>query len=88
LQVVWNVLEVCLEILGNRFLGKLPTNADSMLAAGGFYKGTTLQLTGILSMMILYGFDLWSMITPMLTPWWQQGVASFRALLKRLGALT
>jgi hypothetical protein len=76
--------------LGNllgRF-GKSLVDADSMLAAGGFYKGTTLQLTGNLSMMILYGLDLWSMITPMLTPWWQQGATSLRALLKRLGALT
>jgi hypothetical protein len=64
----------------------LLADADSMLAAGGFYKGTTLQLEGNLSMIILSGLDLWSTISPMLTPWWQQGVASLRALLKRYGA--
>jgi hypothetical protein len=64
----------------------LLADADSMLAAGGFYKGTTVQLEENLSMIILSGLDLWATISPMLTPWWQQGVASLRALLKRCGA--
>jgi hypothetical protein len=37
-------------------------------------------------MMILYGVGLWSMMLPLLTPWWQQGLASLRCVLKKLGA--
>jgi hypothetical protein len=38
-------------------------------------------------MIILYGIDLWTAMSPMLTPRWQQGVASFRRLIKKTGAL-
>ena len=37
-------------------------------------------------MMILYGLDLWSTMSPLLTPRWQQGVASFKSLLRKSGA--
>jgi hypothetical protein len=37
-------------------------------------------------MMILYGVGLWSMMLPLLTPWWQQRLASLRRVLKKLGA--
>jgi hypothetical protein len=39
-------------------------------------------------MIILYGYDIWTVVSPLLTPWWQQGVASVRRLFKRLGTLT
>jgi hypothetical protein len=38
-------------------------------------------------MIILYGIDLWTAMSPMLTPRWQQGVASLRRLIKKTGAL-
>jgi hypothetical protein len=38
-------------------------------------------------MMILYGFDLWTAMLPLLTPRWQQGVASLKRLLRKLGEL-
>ena len=38
-------------------------------------------------MMILYGLDLWTTMSPLLTPRWQQGVASLKRLLKNSGAL-
>ena len=46
-------------------------------------------------MMILYGFDLWTAMSPLLTPRWQQGMASLKRLLgkpakksgKKLGEL-
>jgi hypothetical protein len=59
-----------------------------MLAAGGQYTGTTLQPRGILSMMILYGLDLWTTMSPLLTPRWQQGMASLKRLLKKSGVFT
>jgi hypothetical protein len=37
-------------------------------------------------MMILYGLDLWSTMSPLLTPRWQQGVASLKHLLRKTGA--
>jgi hypothetical protein len=37
-------------------------------------------------MIILYGVGLWSMVVPLLTPWWQQHFASLKRVLKRLGA--
>jgi hypothetical protein len=38
-------------------------------------------------MIILYSLDLWATMSPLLTPWWQQGVASLRRLLRKSGAL-
>jgi hypothetical protein len=38
-------------------------------------------------MIILYSFDLWTAVLPLLTQRWQQGVASVRRLLKKTGAL-
>jgi hypothetical protein len=39
-------------------------------------------------MMILYGLDWWTTMSPLLTPRWQQGVASVRRLLRKTGALS
>ena len=39
-------------------------------------------------MMILYGLDLWTTMSPLLTPWWQQGIVSLKRLLKKSGAPT
>jgi hypothetical protein len=64
-----------------------PSDADSMLAAGGQYNGTTLQRRGFLSMLILYGLDFWTTVSPLLTPRWQQGLASLKRLLRKSGAL-
>jgi hypothetical protein len=61
-------------------------DADSMLAAGVFYNGTTHKSKRICPMIILYGVALWSMFVPLLTPWWQQQSASLKRVLKRLGA--
>jgi hypothetical protein len=36
-------------------------------------------------MMILYGLDFWTAMSPLLTPRWQQGVASLKRLLKKPG---
>jgi hypothetical protein len=36
-------------------------------------------------MMILYGLDFWTAMSPLLTPRWQQGMASLRRLLKKSG---
>ena len=38
-------------------------------------------------MIILYGIDFWTAMSPLLTPRWQQGVASLRRLLKKTGVL-
>jgi hypothetical protein len=38
-------------------------------------------------MIILYGLDLWAAVSPLLTPRWQQGLASVRRLLKEKGVL-
>ena len=37
-------------------------------------------------MIILYGLDLWAILVPLLTPRWQQGMASLKRLLKKSGA--
>lgn len=42
---------------------------------------------GKMSMMVLYAFGFWTALLPLLTPWWQQALASFRRLLKKSGAL-
>jgi hypothetical protein len=39
-------------------------------------------------MLILYGIDLWTAMSPLLTPRWQQGMASVKRLLRKSGALT
>jgi len=38
-------------------------------------------------MIILYGLDLWATMLPLLTPRWQQGMASLKRLLRKTGAL-
>jgi hypothetical protein len=38
-------------------------------------------------MIILYGLDLWATVSPLLTPPWQQGVASLKRLLREKGVL-
>jgi hypothetical protein len=69
------------------FIGRPPFDADSMLAAGGQYTQRNTATKRILSMMILYGLDLWTTMSPLLTPRWQQGMASLKRLLKNSGAL-
>jgi hypothetical protein len=39
-------------------------------------------------MIILYSLDFWTAISPLLTPRWQQGMASLKRLLKKSGALS
>ena len=36
-------------------------------------------------MIILYGLDLWVAMSPLLTPRWQQGVASLKRIIRRMG---
>ena len=38
-------------------------------------------------MIILYGLDLWTTISPLLTPRWQQGMANLKRLLREKGVL-
>jgi hypothetical protein len=57
-----------------------------MLAAGESYTGTTPELKGSIAMIIIYGLDIWTVLSPLLTPWWQQGVTSVRRILKKVGA--
>ena len=38
-------------------------------------------------MIILFGLDLWTAMSPLLTPRRQQGMASLKRLLKKSGAL-
>jgi hypothetical protein len=37
-------------------------------------------------MMILYGIELWTAMSPLLTPRWQQRMASLKRLLRKSGA--
>jgi hypothetical protein len=39
-------------------------------------------------MIILFGLDLWTAMSPLLTPRWQQGMTSLKRLLKKSGALS
>jgi len=39
-------------------------------------------------MLIIYSYAFWTAMTPLLTPWWQQGVNSIRRTFKKLGVLT
>jgi hypothetical protein len=61
-------------------------DADRMLAAGESYTRTTPELKGNIAMIIIYGLDIWTALSPLLTPWWQQGVTSVRRILKGVGA--
>jgi len=36
-------------------------------------------------MMVLYGLDLWTAVSPLLTPRWQQGLARVKRLLAKSG---
>jgi hypothetical protein len=36
-------------------------------------------------MIIIYGLDLWATMSPLLTPRWQQAVASFKRLFRKSG---
>ena len=38
-------------------------------------------------MIILYGLDLWTAWSPLLTPRWQQGIASLKQFFRRMGEL-
>jgi len=38
-------------------------------------------------MLILYSLDLWTTMSPLLTPRWQQGMAILNRLLRKSGAL-
>jgi hypothetical protein len=48
---------------------------------------TTLKSRGVCPMIILYGLDLWTTISPLLTPRWQQGMANLKRLLRKKGVL-
>ena len=39
-------------------------------------------------MIILYGLGLWTAMLPLLTPRWQQGMASLKRLFRKSGAPT
>jgi hypothetical protein len=38
-------------------------------------------------MILLYGLDLWATFSPLLTPRWQQGMASLKRLFRKMGVL-
>ena len=77
--MIWNSRSA--RLMERLFSGGWLVDADSMLAAGGQYTGTTLPTKRILSMIILYGLDFWTTMSPLLTPRWQQGMASLKRLL-------
>jgi hypothetical protein len=58
-----------------------------MLAAAGKYNGDNTQTRRVCPMIILYGLDFWAAISPLLTPRWQQGLASLKRLLRKKGVL-
>jgi hypothetical protein len=58
-----------------------------MLAAGGKYTGGSTQIERVCSMIILYGLDLWAILSPLLTPRWQQATANLKRFFKRMGVL-
>ena len=39
-------------------------------------------------MIIIYGLDLWVTMSPLLTPRWQQVLASLKRLLRKSGVLS
>jgi hypothetical protein len=38
-------------------------------------------------MILLYGLDLWTTFSPLLTPRWQQGVTSLKRFFRKIGVL-
>jgi hypothetical protein len=38
-------------------------------------------------MIVIYGLDFWVAMSPLLTPRWQQAIASLKHLLRKSGAL-
>jgi hypothetical protein len=38
-------------------------------------------------MIILYGLDIWAILAPLLTPRWQQAMASLKRFFRRMGVL-
>jgi hypothetical protein len=38
-------------------------------------------------MIVIYGLDFWVAMSPLLTPRWQQAIASLKQLLRKSGAL-
>jgi hypothetical protein len=38
-------------------------------------------------MIIIYGLDFWVALSPLLTPRWQQAIASLKRLIAKSGAL-
>ena len=48
---------------------------------------TALESRGVCPMILLYGLDLWTTFSPLLTPRWQQGVASLKEFFRRMGVL-
>ena len=39
-------------------------------------------------MLIIYGYEFWTSMTPLLTPWWQQWVSSVKRVFKKAGVRT
>jgi hypothetical protein len=39
-------------------------------------------------MIIIYGLDFWATMSPLLTPRWQQAIASLKRLFRKSGALS
>jgi hypothetical protein len=58
-----------------------------MLAAAGKYNGGNARIERVCPMIILYGLDLWTTISPLLTPRWQQGMANLKRFLREKGVL-
>jgi hypothetical protein len=58
-----------------------------MLAAAGKYIGGNIQIERVCPMIILYGLDLWALLVPLLTPRWQQAMASLKRFFRRMGVL-
>jgi hypothetical protein len=58
-----------------------------MLAAAGKYIGGNTQIERGCPMIILYGLDIWAILVPLLTPRWQQAMASLKQFLRRMGVL-
>jgi hypothetical protein len=58
-----------------------------MLAAAGKYIGGNTQIERDCPMIILYGLDIWAILAPLLTPRWQQAMASLKRFFRRMGVL-
>ena len=37
-------------------------------------------------MLLIYGYEFWTSMTPLLTPWWQQAVHSVKRMFRKSGA--